>query len=88
MEMKRKSSGKSDPLESKNMNKVVNQLISEEASESIRHFDGRITKNERKFTRIELAEETFQKFLFDIIEYTVTEGLIEQERINILFRRT
>ena len=79
MEIKRKST-KGDKKE---MDKFVNDLISEEASEEIRHFDGRMTKNERRFSKIQISNFHFDKILDQIIELVATEALIELESDRI-----
>ena len=79
MEIKRKSAMGNKAQ----MDMFVKDLISEEANESIRHFDGRLTRNERRFVQIEIANEQFDFILKNILEIVSTEALIELESDRI-----
>ena len=71
------------PGERPSLDKVVNDLISEEANESIRHFDSRLSNVQEKFLMMKFALETFEFLVDDLIGRTVAESLIELETDRI-----
>ena len=71
------------PGERPSLDKVVNDLISEEANESIRHFDSRLSNVQERFLTMKFALEVFEFLVDDLIGRTVAESLIELETDRI-----